>query len=1049
MDHMAIVDRKFRQQSPDPQSEVIYPKPLCDFFECDALVVLGDPGAGKTTSFEQAASEEPDAVYVRIRDFLKLDIKRWKGKTLYLDGLDEQRSKTKDGTATLDDLRQKLDELDSPRFRLSCRSADWYGSSDLESLKMVVLSGSINVVSIEPLSEADIVVIASERVPNPILFIEEAHKRGIDELLTNPQTLDLILTVVEADDWPSSRTELFEKACDILLREKNVEHERAQQDKADKKRLHEAAGYLCAIVLCGGLDGIGLSTENSDESFPYVGDLEQDTEVLRLAAQRRLFKGAGPERRMPLHRTVAEYLAASYFKDRISSDLPFGRVKSILTGFDGGTLSDLRGVYAWLACFCPQFAASLIPVDPLGIILYGDVGPLAPSIKKIILTNLQLLAKRHPWFLYRNRNTAPFGALSCHELVQDFRDILADPDESITVKSCVIDAIQQGIPLLELGGDLMAIARDSRYVGYIRRDALKVYFYLHPDNHHELLNLLDDINTGVVSDNDLYLRGELLQILYPQILSPSTIVTYIVADNPHLINDYSYFMRHELVEQTSDIDLPILIEAVIQSGTRLQHDYSWGYFVGELVARGLNLYGETIGIESLFRWLSITLNDDELISEIGDEGKKTIREWLEAHPNRVLELLEFCVEISPSDKLSSMEYRFQAMIQGEIQFHDLYKWLLCKAATESDQIKAEFYFSWAVRILFVEDDNNKPTLEELYEFTNKHLRFLSSLKYWLTSEITDWRVKRNQRARERNIEKEKQRSSNNKILMSMLDQIRTGEHSKNLNFLAHIYSGHYPNCNKNLVPYERLVEYTNPEIAEAALEGFRAVLCRDDIPSPTDIAQSSLNNKKYNVGLPLLIGINLVSSNVTIDILSIPEATLKSAIAFHYVERDDKEPSWLYSFLLGSRPMLAAEAFHEFWKPQLKAKSEHIDGIYELDNKPQMEFIASSVTIPLLREYPNCSASSLEHLLWAALLNARRHELLELVRKVLGKPGVVRGKQRILWLSTGILISPEEFVSLLRRFVGSDGERAYTFLEHVTGCLKTFQKGRYPLCQYN
>ena len=61
---MTIVDRKFLQQFPNPQDEILHPKPLCAFFDCDALVVLGDPGAGKSTSFEQAAVEELNAVYV-------------------------------------------------------------------------------------------------------------------------------------------------------------------------------------------------------------------------------------------------------------------------------------------------------------------------------------------------------------------------------------------------------------------------------------------------------------------------------------------------------------------------------------------------------------------------------------------------------------------------------------------------------------------------------------------------------------------------------------------------------------------------------------------------------------------------------------------------------------------------------------------------------------------------------------------------------------------------------------------------------------------------
>jgi hypothetical protein len=717
-----------------------------------------------------------------------------------------------------------------------------------------------------------------------------------------------------------------------------------------------------------------------------------------------------------------------------------------VTGFDGGTLSDLRGVYAWLSCLSPQFAASLFPVDPLGIVLYGDVGPLAPSTKKLLLTNLQSLAKRHPWFLHSSRNLVPLGALACPELVNDFRDILANPDESTTVKSCVIEAIQNGAPLPELANDLMTIVRDSTNISYIRHDALIAYFKVAPENFSELSNLLDEIHTGVVSDNDLYLRGELLRSLYPQELSPAKIVTYIIADNPHLIGGYSYFLSHELVDLTRDIDIPTLIESVIQSGVRLQHDSSWGHFVGGLVAKGLNAYGETIEISRLYEWLTITLNDDEFSSEIGDKEKISIRKWLEARPNRMLELLEFCIETSPSDKMYSMEDRFKSMILGDIQSPKFYRWLLSKAATEIDQMKADFYFSSAVRIFFAEDDNNKPTLEELYEFADKHPQFTNRLTYWLTCEITDWRIKHATRNRERKTEKEKIKADNNTIFTSMLDLIRTCQHLGNLNALAYHYSGFYIDSAKELAPYERLVESTNPEIAAAAHEGFREALYRDDIPTPSDIAQSRLKNKSFYIGLPVLIGMNLISAEEPHAIFALPEETLKSAIAFHYVERDDKEPSWLNGVngILGLRPVLAAEAFHDFWAPQLKARREHIDGIYELYHKPEMAFIASTLAMPLLTEYPNCHASSLEYLLWAALHHSRLPDLLELTRKVLRQPGAVKGKQRGLWFSTGFLISPEEFGSHLKKFVGSDKDRACSFLNHVTDSMKFYQKGSSP-----
>ncbi len=106
---MRIVDRLFTQIRPKSNYDEDAAKSLSDFFNKQAIVVLGDPGSGKTTSFLNAAETEKNAVYVRIRDFLALDVKkRWKDKTLYLDGLDEQRAKTEDGSAVLDQIRCRL-----------------------------------------------------------------------------------------------------------------------------------------------------------------------------------------------------------------------------------------------------------------------------------------------------------------------------------------------------------------------------------------------------------------------------------------------------------------------------------------------------------------------------------------------------------------------------------------------------------------------------------------------------------------------------------------------------------------------------------------------------------------------------------------------------------------------------------------------------------------------------------------------------------------------------------------------------------------------------
>ena len=134
---MPIVDRFFAQLQPEPEGSESTPQPLSYYYSHPAVIVLGDPGSGKSTSFEQSAATEPNAVFIPIRDFLTFQADRWEGKTLYLDGLDEQRAKSENGQGALDRIRAKLDQLKCPQYRLSCRAADWHGGSETERLRAV------------------------------------------------------------------------------------------------------------------------------------------------------------------------------------------------------------------------------------------------------------------------------------------------------------------------------------------------------------------------------------------------------------------------------------------------------------------------------------------------------------------------------------------------------------------------------------------------------------------------------------------------------------------------------------------------------------------------------------------------------------------------------------------------------------------------------------------------------------------------------------------------------------------------------------------------
>ena len=92
------------------------------------------------------------------REFLTFDMSahpEWRGKTLFIDGLDEVRADTSDVSTPFDAIRERLDRLKKPRARLSCKRADWIRNNDLTKLRSVSKL-QCHVVALRPLTNSDV-----------------------------------------------------------------------------------------------------------------------------------------------------------------------------------------------------------------------------------------------------------------------------------------------------------------------------------------------------------------------------------------------------------------------------------------------------------------------------------------------------------------------------------------------------------------------------------------------------------------------------------------------------------------------------------------------------------------------------------------------------------------------------------------------------------------------------------------------------------------------------------------------------------------------------
>ena len=67
------------------------PRPFSDFIDYANIVLLGDPGAGKTHLFNQTAGSE-HARFIKARAFLSTPAEMLRGQAVFIDGLDEKRA---------------------------------------------------------------------------------------------------------------------------------------------------------------------------------------------------------------------------------------------------------------------------------------------------------------------------------------------------------------------------------------------------------------------------------------------------------------------------------------------------------------------------------------------------------------------------------------------------------------------------------------------------------------------------------------------------------------------------------------------------------------------------------------------------------------------------------------------------------------------------------------------------------------------------------------------------------------------------------------------
>lgn len=1024
-------------------------RPLEEYRDLPAFVLLGDPGAGKTSSFEKEAGES-GGKYVRARDFATFEPgAEYQGKTLFIDGLDEMRADGGDGRTPLDYIRKHLDRLGRPRFRISCREADWLGASDNEALKRVSPDGEIIALHLAPLSNSDIAEILRHKpeIADAEDFMRQATEHGLEGLLRNPQTLNLLVDAVGGDAWPQSRTQVYEMACSKLVSEPNPEHRQAKREKAlPAKALLDAAGYLCAIQLLSGVAGFALDESREDKEHPcWKGLTEQGLPLLH-ALKTNIFQKNGEERRIPAHRSIAEFLGARYLASRIKSNgLPFGRVLALLTGEDGGVVTDLRGLAAWLAVHCLSGRRTLIERDPLGVVLYGDVRDFPAQDKLLVFAALKNEAQRYPWFVSERWSSSSFntsiGALCTKDMEPTLREMLAsssreEADQALL--DCVLDAIEHGDSLPALADLLEAIVRDVSYWPTVRNSAIAALLHVVQDGRSKLLKLAEDIRASIVEDSDDELLGALLSDLYPRIIPSSEIFDYLHPEkSDRHIGSYSMFWSYRLPDAAAREDLPLLLDKLTQALPAMRNtldDYRTNRMAGKLLVRGLEEHGDAITDERLYKWLGVGLGEHDG-PRLDREYTERISAWFATRPTRYKAVIEYGASLCANyentwDCMSCCVMR----LYGAPDPADIGVWYLQKAAAEQHADLSEFYFNQSVQLLIQQSGQNEltfPALEFLEAWINAYPKFQVWLEPFISRQIGNRRQEYAIRNRERKAEQQKQKSEWVGYYRNHIAAICDGSaHPQIFYDLARAHEGLLYEA-RGETPRQRLEDFLDgdTELVEAAYSGFLHVLDRADLPNVSEIVALELKGEMHYIRWACLIGMDQFFQNDPVGAMQLPDGVLSSLLAFRLSYQTGDDPAW-FTALMRIRPALVAEVLLAYALPMLRAGKEHVSGLSQLVRDEAYAEVARIALPKLLEGFPlraktNQLTFMLDSLLKGALRYLDRDAFAALVARKLGLTSM-DAAQRVYWLGCGLLLAPDVYETPLFQYIGkSEVRRGY------------------------
>ena len=995
------LDRWIRVVAPN-RREMAAPQRLSSIRDIPFVVLLGEPGIGKSTVLEEEAAFTGDPC-INVAEFMA-DPPDRQGIGLLLDGLDEYRM---DGGAIgkINGLGAKLAAIEPSRLRITCRAEDWRSGADLRALESIAGKTGIVIAHILPLDEAQILrALSTIGVDDPCTFVVEARRRGAGALLENPLCLRLLATAVRIDSqWPASRYDVFEKATTLLSYEHN-DIRKERRDRTAAKEILAAADKAALVLLCTSASAIwrsaGAPPHDIDPNRLLIADdLGLDQDQLSDTLDTPLFKGTNVLFE-PMHKSVAEFMAGRALARAVTGEygaaLPLSRALALIVAPDGKAPGELRGLFAWFATHlatrgAPEKARLLVERDAVSVLAYGDAAAFDAETRVLLLDNL---SRDDPYFLNSEDASSAVGALAQDDMVDAFTSVLIAPatDHRLALTYQVLTA---GKPLEALAPLLRSMALDPARPEWERARASEAW--VNACDHED--GILRKLFLAMTAEPPSTAR-EALRI---RLLAFSPDVEFSDDDVRDVLRSYAatsgdstvgrlFYLQLRLQEKPRFGILDHPWSDWLPLATPLQRREEVRHLLDLMLAAAIA--GEQdFGAVRLWAWCSNSR--DDVFDEFGIGTTKALKGWLRDRTDRAVGLFLAILDDPAIDLgagAAAEQFFFAAGIWPGIDVVEA----LIERGDRTDDV--------TIRRRIIEEvakiGHHRQGSPAVFDAAWTWLDTIGDrpARNRLSMSVPGaFELKRARRQRSTAEKREQHRTEVAASYLPILGDVRTGVAVDGLAELAKPYFSF--DGDEPVSGADRIAAQSDAITAEAAIEGFEHLARQPPPFSAVELGQASAEGVTFSWELAALAGVDLLLRNDP-DALSDAKLELGLIALFQsgYFQDEDRRGEierWAWA-LLDADPASGAVTVRECWNGALASRSKFEGPLYLYPNDPNSGACFNLALEGLLREKPDLAPDTLHHLLLQAAMRLAPSQLEELASAALGS-GSLSAQARARW----------------------------------------------------